>query len=90
MIEYFNRYSDTDLPDKMGRWARIGIYNKIRVSWISRVQTKDKIVFCASCHFPTMQNDTANEHKTFENFEEAKDFVSERWNWFLNATKQPE
>ncbi len=34
MIEYFNRYSDTDLPDKMGRWARIGIYNKIRVSWI--------------------------------------------------------
>ena len=65
MITYQDRYSSTDEPDKMGRWARIGIYNNIRVSWISRVETKDKIVFCASCHFPTMQNDTANESKVF-------------------------
>ena len=85
MIEYFNRYSNTDLPDNMGRWARIGIYKNIRVSWISRVQTKDKIVFCASCHFPTMQNDTANESKVFFSLEDAKDFVSERWNFFLTA-----
>ena len=85
MIEYFNRYSNTDLPDNMGRWARIGIYKNIRVSWINRVQTKDKIVFCASCYFPTMQNDTANEHKVFETFEQAKGFVNERWKWFLDA-----
>jgi hypothetical protein len=26
MIEYFNRYSDTDLPDDMGRWARLAVY----------------------------------------------------------------
>ena len=29
MIEYFTRYSETDLPDNMGRWARIAIYIKI-------------------------------------------------------------
>ena len=85
MIEYFNRYSNTDLPDDMGRWARIGIYKNIRVSWISRNETKDKVVFCASCHFPTMQNDTANEHKIFNSFEDAKKFVDERWRWFLDA-----
>jgi len=32
-----------------------------------------------------MQNDTANEHKVFETFEQAKDFVNERWKWFLDA-----
>ena len=47
--------------------------------------TKDKIVFCASCHFPTMQNDTANESKVFFSLEDAKEFVSERWNFFLTA-----
>lgn len=85
MIQYFNRYSTTDLPDNMGRWARTATYRNIRIAWISRVQTKDKIVFCASCHFPTMQNDTANESKVFETFEQAKDFVNERWKWFLDA-----
>ena len=85
MIEYQNRYSQTDEPDEQGRWARTATYRNIRIAWISRVQTKDKIVFCASCHFPTMQNDTANEHKVFETFEEAKEFVNERWNFFLTA-----
>lgn len=84
-IEYQNRYSQTDEPDKQGRWARTATYRNIRIAWISRVQTKDKIVFCASCHFPTMQNDTANESKVFFSLEDAKEFVSERWNSFLTA-----
>ena len=85
MIEYFNRYSNTDLPDDMGRWARIAIFKNIRIAWISRLENKGKVIFSVSCHFPTMQNDTANEHKVFETFEEAKEFVNERWNWFLDA-----
>lgn len=84
MIEYFNRYSDTDLPDKMGRWARIAIYKDIRIAWISRIELKDSTVFSVSCHFPTMQNDTANQHKTVHSLNEAKEFIKERWEWFLN------
>jgi len=84
MIEYFSRYSDTDLPDEMGRWARIGVFNNIRVCWISRIDNNGKVVFSASCHFPTMNNDTATEHKIFDSYDEAKEFVSERWNWFLS------
>jgi hypothetical protein len=32
-----------------------------------------------------MQNDTAKESKVFFSLEEAKDFVSERWSFFLTA-----
>jgi len=85
LIEYLNRYSQTDKPDDMGRWARTAIYKNIRIAWISRIEVKDIVVFSVSCHFPTIQNDTANEHKICSTFDEAKDFVKERWEWFLNA-----
>ena len=85
MIEYFPRYSQTNLPDDMGRWARTAVYKKIRIAWISRIDIKGKIVFTVACHFPTMQNDTANEHKVCNSLDEAKAFVKERWEWFLNA-----
>jgi hypothetical protein len=84
MIEYFDRYSSTDLPDDMGRWARTAVYKNIRIAWISRKETDKGIVFLVSLSFPTMQNDTANEHKVFFSLEESKDFVKERWEWFLN------
>ena len=85
MIKYFPRYSDTDLPDNMGRWARTAIYKNIRIAWISRLEVKGKVVFSVSCHFPTMQNDTANENKVCFSLDEAKNFVKERWEWFLRT-----
>jgi len=85
MIEYFNRYSNTDLPDDMGRWARIAIFKNIRIAWISRLENKGKVIFSVSCHFPTMQNDTANEYKICHSLDEAKEFVNERWSWFLTS-----
>ena len=87
MIEYLNRYSETDLPDNLGRWARLAVYKNIRIAWISRFEIKDKVLFSVSCNFPTMQNDTANEHKICNSIYESKDFVNERWNWFLKAIK---
>lgn len=81
MIKYFSRYSDTKLPDKMGRWARIAVYRNIRIAWIGRIENK----YSVTCHFPTMQNDTANEHKICSSLDEAKEFVKERWEWFLKA-----
>jgi len=84
-IEYFDRYSSTaNEPDIMGRWARTAIYKNIRIAWISRIENKDEIIFSVSCHFPTMQNDTANEHKLCFSLDEAKEFVQDRWEWFLN------
>ncbi len=85
MIEYYHRYSNTDLPDDMGRWARLAVYKNIRIAWINRVENKGKVIFSVTCHFPTMQNDTANEHKVFFSLEKAKEFIKESWEWFLNA-----
>lgn len=85
MIKYYSRYSDSDLPDDRGRWARIAVYRNIRIAWIDRTESNGKIIFSATCHFPTMQNDLANEHKVFYSLDEAKDFIKERWGWFLKA-----
>ena len=85
MIEYFPRYSNTHLPDDMGRWARLATYKNIRIAWINRIENKGKIIFLVTCHFPTRQSDIANEHKVCYSLDEAKEFVRERWEWFLSA-----
>lgn len=85
MIEYFPRYSDTDFPDDMGRWARTAVYKNIRIAWISRSENKGNSVFMVTCHFPTRQSDIANEYKVCYSLDEAKEFVKERWEWFLSA-----
>ncbi len=84
MITYSNRYSNTDKFDKMGRWARLAIFKNIKIGWINKHKIKDKLLFTVSCYFPTMSNDTANEHKVCNSLDEAKDFIEERWEWFLN------
>ena len=85
MIEYKTRYSQTDKPDNLGRWARLAVYKGVRIAWISRKETDKGIVFIVSLNFPTMDNDTSNEHKIIKSIDEAKEFVKERWEWFLNA-----
>lgn len=82
MITYTPRYSRTDEPDELGRWARLANYKNIRIAWINKITINSKIVFNVSCHFPTRNSDTANEHRLFGTLEESKAFVEERWNWF--------
>ena len=87
MIKYHSRYSDTDDLDDLGRWARIATVNNIQIAWITRHKIRETINFSVSCNFPTMANDTANEHKLCDSFTDAKDFVQERWEWFKENTK---
>jgi hypothetical protein len=74
MIEYQNRYSQTDEPDEQGRWARTATYKNM---WISKHFINENIHFSASCHFPNA-NDTANVSFSLK----MQRFVSERWNFF--------
>lgn len=87
MIEYYSRYSDTDDSDRMGRWARIAVLNKIQIAWISRVTIKGVHKYSTSCDFPTRLNDISKEHKLCESLAEAKEFIKERWEWFKENTK---
>lgn len=90
MIKYHSRYSETDKPDKQGRWARIATFKDIRIAWISRVEftnTKGQQVtrFTAELYFPTLYTDTGIDSKVCESLDESKAFIQERWEWF---TKQ--
>lgn len=88
MIKYNNRYSNDNNPDDMGRWARIASYKDIRIAWIQRIESNDIIRYSVVCHFPTMANDMANEIEICESIESAKEFIEERWEWFLEKIKQ--
>lgn len=87
-IIYNNRYSCTDEADKFGRWARTATYNDIRIAWISRINNDGKMWYLVTLHFPTLNNDTANEHPNFKTLEEAKAFISERLTWFKNKINE--
>jgi hypothetical protein len=87
MIKYQKRYSFNNEYDHMGRWARIAYFRNIHIAWINRLENKGKTLFSVSLHFPTMQNDTANDHKVCYSLEEAKEFVKERWEWFINEVR---
>lgn len=89
-IEYTHRYSSTDDFDDLGRWARLAGVNGVTIAWVNKIQSKEKVVFCVTCNFPTKYGACANEHKVFETLEESKEFIKERWKWFksnvLNET----
>jgi hypothetical protein len=71
MIKWIERYSFTDEPDEMGRWARMGVVNGITICWISKV--KDK--YCTDMHLPTRLSDSPHEVKVLDTFKEAKEFA---------------
>jgi len=85
MIIYKSKYSSTEKSDDLGRWARYAVYKNVRIAYISRRNINNKITFIASLNFPTKQNDEPNEHLVCFNFIECKNFIYERWNWFLNS-----
>ena len=79
------RYSDTELPDKNGRWSRLCFYNGLLIAWISRINNGNKIMYTVRDFFPTTGNDMP-EYSGLENdFQTAKKGVEKRFNDFRNA-----
>ncbi len=88
-----SRYSETDEPDKHGRWARVAYLgsNKIlghrQVAWINRVQfkdhkQKDTVIFSIQGYFP---HNTGTYVDKAETFIEAKKKVEREWNKFIRT-----
>jgi len=48
-----NRYSDTNEPDKHGRWARDLICCGLRFGSVTRCTNEGKVWFTARTYFPT-------------------------------------
>ena len=88
MITYTNRYSDTDEPDKHGRWAREVYCNGFRIGWICLIRGNVGHMYSANCHFPTNGNDSPTEGEVFLSPEGAKAFIAERWEYFLSVINE--
>tara|TARA_R110000787_G_scaffold7178_8_gene24733 strand:+ start:2499 stop:2759 length:261 start_codon:yes stop_codon:yes gene_type:complete len=83
-MKYIDRYSSTDQFDFKGRWARVVVYKDIQIAWISKFKATGDNLFFVDNKFPTMYNDSARETEAFKTLYEAKEFVEERWEWFIN------
>jgi hypothetical protein len=87
LITYQSRYSDTDEPDDMGRWARKAYYRGVCIAWISRLEINGKIIFSVNTHFPLTGSDIPNKHDIANSFEEAKLSVENLWGQFIEICK---
>ena len=81
---WINRYSDRDLPDKHGRWARLCFFNSILIAWISRINNENKIMYYVRDFFPSSGNDMPEYSDIENNFEIAKKSVEKRFDRFAH------
>lgn len=82
-LEWKNRYSSTEEPDKYGRWARICYYNGLTIAWINRVESYGDVQYSISTYFPINSNDNPCYLVIFDTFEEAQTKVTELWEEFV-------
>lgn len=83
-LEIRTRYSETDEPDKNGRWARLVYYNNKLIAWISM----DKNVpnyYLTRTFFPVHDNDMPLAHDHFETYQQAIEWVEYHWNQFYKS-----
>ncbi len=73
------RYSDTNEPDKQGRWSRLCYCNEILIAWINRVEYGGQIVFSVTDYFPSNGNSNPCYSGICDNLEDAKDGVEKRF-----------
>ena len=89
-IRWVARYSQTELPDKQGRWARICYFKGRTIAWITRVQHNEIVVFIPQSYFPVNGNDMPQLCAThFDTFNEAKEAVEYYWEQFLKICQYP-
>lgn len=78
-LQWHSRYSDTDEPDKMNRWARILYFKNLQIGWVKRVEANKVIIFSAQTYFPVSGNDYPLGLRVFATIQEAKDYIENEW-----------
>ena len=96
MIEWINRYSDTEESDKQNRWARIAYYKhykgilgeyNYRLGWVNRVYDINKnAMYSLSLYFP-VKNYHNGYHKIFNTYKECQDELERLFKEFINDIK---
>lgn len=85
-LRWENRYSDTEKPDEMGRWARILFYKGLLIAWVRLTNFNDKsAVYTGRTYFPVNGRDLPFEHFTAKTSEEAMKHVESLWQKFIDV-----
>lgn len=82
------RYSNTDEPDYMGRWARLLIYKGMLFAWVNRdgynkPDGRNDILFTIHGYFPINRNDMPQYVASASTFEEAKELAEAKLREFI-------
>jgi hypothetical protein len=78
-LVWHSRYSDTDEPDKLNRWARILYFKNLQIGWVKRVEANKAVIFSAQTYFPVGGNDYPLGLRVFGTLQEAKDYIENEW-----------
>lgn len=85
-LEWQNRYSDTDKPDSMGRWARVLYTRGFLIGWVRLTRFNDGgYVYSGRTYFPVNDKDLPFEHFTSKTFDEAKSHMERLWEKFRDS-----
>ena len=88
-----SRYSETDEPDKHGRWARLYYYNGVLVSWVSKIKRGSEFVFQTTDFFPSQDGESPCYVGTLKcivhdyDFEIVQLLIQKRFNQFLEKVR---
>ena len=86
-LSWVCRYSKTDEPDKLGRWARQCFFKDLHIAWVRRDEFKGIVTFKVITQFPVNGNDMPHYIAPFETFKGAKECVEFFWNQFRELCK---
>lgn len=85
-----NRYSETNQPDKHGRWARVVYANNFQIAWISKVWIETKFFYSVNDYFPSIYNDNPCYSAVIDKeLEEVIQDVKSRFSYFINNSLHP-
>lgn len=88
-FEWRTRYSETDEPDKQGRWARLCYYNGLMIAWVNRHESMfGNFFYTVTDYFPSIKNDNPCFVGKYKDFNYAKSDVEERFNKFFETIQK--
>lgn len=86
-LEWHNKYSDTDEPDRYDRWARICYFKGFKIGKISKIAYRYPAEFTLLTFFPAVKGSKPYHLSTRDNFQAAKEALEFYWERFRNTCK---
>jgi hypothetical protein len=82
-LQFESVYSDTDQPDKQGRWMRKCYFNKaVLIATVTRLEHEHLTVYTVHTFFPVNMNVDPLYIGRFDNYRAAQRCIADQWELF--------